>query len=197
MQGKPDLEAAVPTATNSRMLRLFTALTLPPDVGETLQRRQSGLPGARWRPLEALHVTLAFYGATDARRADDLASELARVAGAPVEIVLKGVGARGDNHRSHTMLAGVETPHEPHTGQAGRCRKAGERANIVLEKRDYRPHVTLAYLKPQTNPDRIGAWMAGHNLLHSPPIRIDRFGLYSSVLTDDGSHYELEREYLL
>ncbi|HVL41051.1 MAG TPA: RNA 2',3'-cyclic phosphodiesterase, partial [Brevundimonas sp.] len=45
--------------------------------------------------------------------------------------------------------------------------------------------------------DRIGAWIAGHNLLHSPPIRIDRFGLYSSVLTHDGSHYELEREYLL
>ena len=39
--------------------------------------------------------------------------------------------------------------------------------------------------------------MAGHNLLHSPPIRIDRFGLYSSVLTDDGSQYALEREYLL
>jgi hypothetical protein len=55
------------------MLRLFTALTLPPDVGETLQRRQSGLPGARWRPLEALHVTLAFYGEMHERRADDLA----------------------------------------------------------------------------------------------------------------------------
>ena len=39
--------------------------------------------------------------------------------------------------------------------------------------------------------------MAGHNLLHSPPMRIDRFGLYSSVLTEAGSHYELEREYPL
>ena len=63
------------------MLRLFTALTLPDDVAETLQRRQSGLPGARWRPLEALHVTLAFYGEMDERRADDLASELSRVGG--------------------------------------------------------------------------------------------------------------------
>ena len=80
---------------------------------------------------------------------------------------------------------------------AGRCRSAGERAGVPPEKREYRPHVTLAYLKPQTNPDRIGAWVAGHNLLQSPPIRIDRFGLYSSVLTDGGSHYELEREYLL
>jgi 2'-5' RNA ligase len=57
--------------------------------------------------------------------------------------------------------------------------------------------LTLAYLKTQTNPDRIGAWITGHNLLHSPPIRVDRFGLYSSTLSDNGSHYALEREYPL
>ena len=56
---------------------------------------------------------------------------------------------------------------------------------------------TLAWLKPQTNPDRVGAWIAGHNLLKSPPIRIDRFALWSSVLTQDGSHYQLEQEYPL
>ncbi|WP_312599356.1 RNA 2',3'-cyclic phosphodiesterase [Brevundimonas sp.] len=179
------------------MVRLFAALTLPPDVADTLQRRQSGLPGARWRPLEALHVTLAFYGEMDERRADDLASELARVVGAPFEIALKGVGDFGDDHRSHTLWAGVETPNERLSVLAGRCKAAGQRAGVAMEARDYRPHVTLAYLKPQTNPDRIGAWMAGHNLLHSPPICIDRFGLYSSVLTEAGSHYDLEREYLL
>ena len=179
------------------MLRLFAALTLPPDVAETLQRRQSGLPGARWRPLDALHVTLAFYGEMDERRADDLASELSRIGGGPFEIALNGVGAFGDNHRSHTLWAGVETPNERLSVLAGRCKKAGQRAGVAMETRDYRPHVTLAYLKPQTNPDRIGAWIAGHNLLHSPPIRIDRFGLYSSVLTDDGSQYGLEREYIL
>jgi len=179
------------------MLRLFTALTLPPDVAETLKRRQSGLPGARWRPLDALHVTLAFYGETDERRADELASELTRVTGGPFEIALKGVGCFGDDHRSHTLWAGVETPNERLSVLAGRCKAAGERAGIAMEARTYKPHVTLAYLKTQTNPDRLGAWVSGHNLLHSPPIRIDRFGLYSSVLTDSGSHYELEREYLL
>ena len=179
------------------MPRLFTALTLPPDVAEVLQRRQSGLPGARWRPLEALHVTLAFYGEAPDRQADDLASELARITGGPFEIALSGVGAFGDAHRSHTLWAGVVMPNDPLSVLAGRCRNAGERAGLVMERRNYRPHVTLAYLKPQANPDRIGAWMAGHNLLSSPPIRIDRFGLYSSVLTPDGSRYELEREYLL
>lgn len=179
------------------MLRLFTAISIPEDVAETLQRRQSGLPGARWRPLDALHVTLAFYGEASERTADDLASELSRAeGGGAFEITLNGVGAFGDAHRTHTLWAGLERS-EPLNVLAGRCRSAGERAGAPPEKREYRPHVTLAYLKPQANPDRIGAWIAGHNLLHSPPIRVDRFGLYSSVLTGDGRVYTLEREYLL
>lgn len=178
------------------MLRLFTALPIPFDVAETLARRQTGLPGAKWRTAEQLHITLAFYGEVEERRADDLAAELARVPGGTFQIELKGVGAFGDAHRSHTLWAGVE-PNERLGVLAGRCRAAAERAGIRLEPRVYRPHLTLAYLKTQTNPDRIGAWITGHNLLHSPPIRVDRFGLYSSVLSDSGSHYELDREYPL
>ena len=178
------------------MLRLFTALPIPFDVAETLARRQTGLPGARWRSAEQLHVTLAFYGEVDERTADDLAAELSRIPGGPFDLELKGVGAFGDAHRSHAIWAGVE-PNERLTVLAGRCRSAAERTGIRMEPRVYRPHVTLAYLKTQTDPARVGAWITNHNLLHSPPIRIDRFGLYSSVLTDDGSHYDLEREYRL
>ncbi|WP_421730314.1 RNA 2',3'-cyclic phosphodiesterase [Brevundimonas sp.] len=178
------------------MLRLFTALPIPWDVAETLKRRQTGLPGARWRSDEQLHVTLAFYGEVTERQADDLAGELARIPPGVFEITLKGVGAFGDAHRSHTLWAGLE-PSERLEVLAGRCKSAAERAGVRMEPRVYRPHLTLAYLKLQTNPDRIGAWIAGHNLLHSPPIRADRFGLYSSTLTGDGSVYALEREYPL
>lgn len=178
------------------MLRLFTALSVPWDVVETLRRRQTGLPGARWRPEEALHVTLAFYGGVTETQADDLAAELARIPSGPFEIALKGVGAFGGAHRSHTLWAGVE-PNEALNILAGRCKSAAERAGIPMEPRTYKPHLTLAYLKPQTNPGRIGAWIANHNLLHSPPIPVRSFGLYSSALTDDGSEYTLERDYPL
>ena len=179
------------------MIRLFTALSVPDDVAETLARRQTGLPGAKWRTADQLHITLTFYGEVDERRADDLSVELERAAtGGPFEVALSGVGAFGDGHRTHAIWAGVEAG-ERLSVLAGRCRSAAERAAINIERRDYRPHLTLAYLKPQTDPARIGDWIAEHNLLHSPPIRIDRFGLYSSVLTHDGSRYELEREYRL
>ena len=178
------------------MLRLFAALPVPDDVAETLKRRQTGLPGAKWRTAEQLHVTLAFYGEVDERAADDLASELSRAGGGPFEIVLSGVGAFGDGHRAHAIWAGVEANDRLNV-LAGRCRAAAERAGVTVERRDYRPHLTLAYLRPQTNPDGVGAWITGHNMLKSPPIRVDRFGLYSSVLSAHGSDYFLEREYLL
>jgi len=63
------------------MLRLFTALHVPEHIAETLARRQSGLPGAKWRPLDQLHITLAFYGEANERQADDLASELVKAEG--------------------------------------------------------------------------------------------------------------------
>jgi len=179
------------------MIRLFTALSVPDDVAEALARRQTGLRGARWRTADQLHITLTFHGEVDERRADDLSVELERAAtGGPFEIALAGVGAFGDGHRTHAIWAGVAA-NERLAVLAGRTRSAAERASIPVERRDYRPHLTLAYLKPQADPDRIGAWIAEHNLLRSPPIRIDRFGLYSSVLTHDGSRYDLEREYLL
>ena len=177
------------------MIRLFTAIAPPPDIAQGLVRRQRGLPGARWRPEEALHITLAFYGEMPEPVADDLAAELARIPGGRFPLNLSGVGAFGDDHRSQTIWAGVAHC-EPLEVLAGRCRAAGERAGLKMERRAYKPHVTMAYLR-NAEPDRVGAWMIGHNLLTSPPFTVDRFGLYSSVLTDAGSHYQLEREYLL
>jgi len=179
------------------MIRLFTALSVPDAVAEALARRQTGLPAAKWRTADQLHITLTFYGEIDERRADDLSVELERAtAGGPFELALAGAGGFGDGHRTQTLWAGVEA-NERLSVLAGRCRSAAERASIQIERRDYRPHLTLAYLKPQADPDRIGAWISDHNLLRSPPIRVDRFGLYSSVLSQDGSRYELEREYRL
>ncbi|MFN3353934.1 MAG: RNA 2',3'-cyclic phosphodiesterase, partial [Brevundimonas sp.] len=128
------------------MVRLFAAVAVPEIIGEALARRQTGLPGARWRALEQLHVTLAFYGEVDERTADDLASELSRATVKPFDLTLHGVGAFGDAHQTQTLWAGVEAS-EPLIVLAGRCRAAAERAGVELERRAYRPHVTLAYLR--------------------------------------------------
>lgn len=177
------------------MIRLFAALAVPDDVGEPLLRRQQGIPGARWRPLEALHITLRFFGDLREDVADDLDAELSTIAGTPFDVELEGVGAFGEGEDIHAVWAGVaENPPLRHL--AARCESAARKAGLKAETRAYRPHVTLAYLR-RPEPDRVAAWIQGHNLLKSPPFRVASFGLYSSRQGPDGSVYRLEREYRL
>ncbi len=177
------------------MIRLFAAVPAPLEIAEGLKRRQQGLPGARWRPADHLHVTLRFFGEVSETAAADLDAELAAIAGEPFELELSGVGAFGEGRDTRAVWAGVAHS-EPLRVLAGRCEAAARRAGLPPEARAYRPHVTLAYLK-RPEPDRVAAWLQGHNLLKSPPFRVSGFGLYSSWLSKHGSRYELEREYPL
>jgi 2'-5' RNA ligase len=177
------------------VIRLFAAVEIPEEIGRVLERRQQGLPGARWRPLDALHVTLRFFGETPEPQAADLDAELARVNGAPFEIELSGVGAFGEGQDVRAVWAGVAESEALHR-LAARCEAAARRAGLKPETRAFKPHVTLAYVK-RAEPTRVAAWIQRHNLLKSPPIRVTWFGLYSSWPSAEGSRYDLEREYPL
>ncbi len=175
------------------MIRLFAAIAVPPEIGEPLQRRQQGLPGARWRPLETLHVTLRFFGDVREDVAADLDAALSTIAADPFAVTLEGVGAFGEGPDIRAVWAGVaETPALTRLARASEA--AARRAGLKPEARTYRPHVTLAYLR-RPDPARVAAWIQGHNLLKSPPFAVDRFGLYSSHRTAEGSRYRLEREH--
>lgn len=178
------------------MIRLFTAIEVPPDVAETLAARQTGVPGARWRPEDALHITLRFYGQVQEAVADDLDAELGRIRQAPFDLTLSGAGAFGESHQLHAIWAGVQES-EPLNVLAGRCESAAKRAKVHVEARTYKPHVTLAYLGRGSDPDRVAGWIRQNGMLASPPWRVSRFGLYSSHLGHEGSRYQLEREYPL
>ena len=177
------------------MIRLFAALAIPPDIGRALQARQAGIEGARWRPLESLHVTLRFFGEIREDIARDLDAELTTLTGRPFEIRLEGAGAFGEGADIHAVWAGVAGNGELRR-LAEACETAARRAGLKPEKRRYRPHVTLAYLR-HADPAEVAAWIQTHNLLKSPPIQVERFGLYSSILGNEGSHYRLEAEYRL
>ena len=177
------------------MIRLFAALAIPSDVGRALQARQTGIDGARWRPLEALHVTLRFYGELREDVARDLDAELLKIAQPPFEIILQGAGSFADGGEIEAVWAGVaENPALTRLAKA--CEAAARRAGLKPDPRLYRPHVTLAYLR-HADPAQVAAWIQTHNLLKSPVIPVTSFGLYSSFLGKAGSTYREEAAYPL
>ncbi len=175
------------------MIRLFAALAIPDDIAEPLSDRLHDLEGARWRPIEALHITLRFFGEMTRPAADDLDAELSMITSPPFALNLQEVGSFGEGHRLDTLWAGVSDS-EPLRQLAARCETAARRAGLTAETRTYKPHVTLAYLK-RPAPAEVAAWIQANNLLKSPAFGVDRFGLYSSHLTGEGSRYRLEKEY--
>jgi 2'-5' RNA ligase len=179
------------------MIRLFAAIAVPDEIAEGLLRRQQGLGGAAWRPREALHITLRFFGDMAEDMARDLDEALAATepAGPALDLSLTGVGAFGEGRDIHAVWAGVaESPSLRRL--AARCESVARGVGLKAETRVYRPHVTLAYLR-RPDPDAVARWIQAENLLHSPDFRVDRFGLYSSWRTHEGSRYRLEAEYPL
>lgn len=177
------------------MIRLFAALAVPPQAARALSHAQCGLPGARWRPAEALHVTLRFFGDLREDVARDLDEALAEVSGEALEISLAGVGAFGEGADIHAVWAAVQaTP--ALTQLAARCESAARHVGLKAETRKYLPHVTLAYLR-RPEPTDVAAWLEAHGLLRAEPFTIERFGLYSSWRTSEGSRYRLEQTYPL
>jgi 2'-5' RNA ligase len=177
------------------MIRLFTAIAVPPEIGQGLLPRQHGIEGARWRPAEAFHITLSFIGDVQEPVAAEFDEALAEIAVPAFDLELASVGHFGEGPDIHAVWAGVKD-----SGPLRRLQKASESAartaGLKPESRLYTPHVTLAYLKRAAVPE-VGAWIQANNLLHSPAFTVDRFGLYSSWRTSEGSAYRLEQEYPL
>jgi 2'-5' RNA ligase len=177
------------------MIRLFTAIAVPAPIGKGLLTRQHGIDGARWRPLEAFHITLKFIGDVQEPVAAELDEALAQIEAPAFDLELAGAGHFGEGVDIHAVWAGVaESP------ALRRLAKAHERAarevGLKPEARLYTPHVTLAYLKRPAEIE-VAAWIQANNLLASPVFPVTRFGLYSSWQTSEGSAYRLEREYPL
>lgn len=178
-------------------VRLFAAIDLPDDVAERLMALMKGVPGAKWRPRENLHLTLRFFGEVAEPVADDIDAELAQAAEAtaPFDLQLKAAGAFGGADPHNLWIGAADNAALKKL--AADCERAARRAGLAPEARKFAPHVTLAYLN-RAPLERVHAFESRLGLFESRPFRVDRFGLYSShVRKSAPSLYRLEAEYAL
>lgn len=176
------------------MYRLFAALEVPSEVGESLQSVSQKVTGASWRPAENYHITLRFFGDTDYHAAKELDEELARIDAPQMQLRLKGVGWFGASE-PHAIWAGVE-PDAALSDLARRCDKAARRVGLQGDKRNFRPHVTLAYCY-NTPLEEAMRFSQKHSRLDIGPFWIDRFHLFSSWSGKGASRYISEAEFPL
>jgi 2'-5' RNA ligase len=178
-------------------LRLFAAISLPDDVVERLLALQKGVPGARWRPRENLHLTLRFFGEISEPVADELDIALDEVASRTprFDLQLKSAGWFGGAD-PHALWIGVNDS-APLMRLAADCERAARRVGLKPEARKFAPHVTLAYIAG-TDLGRVQAFEARLGLFESRPFEVESIALFSSWIRKSApSQYRLEADYPL
>jgi RNA 2',3'-cyclic 3'-phosphodiesterase len=178
----------------SAMHRLFVALDIPEIVADALSVLQSGVDGARWIDPGNFHLTLAFIGETDRHGFSNALDALSGIEAPAFDLRLSGVGVFGDK-KPRALWAGVAPSPELQHLQT-KVETALRRAGFDIEKRKFKPHVTIARLKhaPQ---ELAELYAAQHGLFSCGPFPIEAFHLYTSELGNDGSHYVIEASYAL
>src|SRR5438105_15846002 len=92
------------------MPRLFTALEIPAEIGQSLAMLRGGLPGARWVDPENYHLTLRFIGDVDDRLAHEVASMLGMVRRTTFELRFDRLLSFGGRKPRAVVAAVAPTP---------------------------------------------------------------------------------------
>jgi 2'-5' RNA ligase len=175
-------------------MRLFVALPIPDSVASGLLMMQGGVPGARWQAREQLHLTLRFIGEVDGRDARDLDEVLSGIDVPAFDLQLHGVGQFG-NKQPHSLWVAAR-PNDLLDHLQRKVDSAIRRIGQPQDAHKFTPHVTLGRLR-HPDLDKVREWLVTHALATSPEFAVDRFCLYSSKLTSDGSIYRVEQDYPL
>ncbi len=176
------------------MPRAFVAIPLPLAVRERLAIMAHGLRGARWSGVDKLHLTLRFLGDLPGGL-HAVEEALGEVRVAPFPLQLQGLGVFPGHKQPRVLWAGVEDP-DPVSELHDAVDRALAPLDLDLERRHYRPHVTLARFRQVRSTD-VGAFIEANNLFFVPAFTVDRFALFTSILHPSGSRYTIEAEFPL
>ena len=179
------------------MPRLFVALPVPEEIADALVTLQSGVPDARWIAPENFHVTLCFAGEVHGAVLRDFEEELSDIEGPRFAVALAGVQQFSSGKQPRALVATVERSdrlawlHQKVSTVARNC-------GIEVERRKFRPHVTLArFASNAETGHHLAQFMASHSTFKAGPWIADHFALFSSRGGRNGSIYTEEAAYRL
>lgn len=180
--------------TTLKSMRLFVGLPLSANAQRSLlelcRRLREQAPQARWVSGDLMHITLFFLGDTQPERIPEVTSSLEQIQSEPFELTLDGVGAF---ERAGIFFAAVQ-PAPKLLRLAGEVKHRMLSCGFSSKESEYRPHITLARTRQGLN-RLLTASRKEHPLQTKFPA--ERFVLYRSHLSKEGSHYEVVREFPL
>lgn len=153
-------------------MRLFVAINFSPELRGVLEKAIENLSAqavsGSFTPRENLHLTLAFIGETgDLQGAKAALDELSA---SPFPLALSGFGRFGDLHWAGVWASG------PLQDLAEAVQNALRRRGFDIEKRPFKPHITLARRVVSEKMTEIGLCEASMTVSRVSLMRSDRIG---------------------
>ena len=175
-------------------MRAFVAIDMPDPVRTALEDLQDHVPVGRLTDPDQMHLTLAFLG----EQPDDLIQAAHEVLNGirfpSFELQLAGLGTFG-NREPTVLWAGIKDPAQV-KALHDKVLPALHGAGLPLERKRFRPHVTLARFDRSAPDDheKLARFLTRWQSFPCPPFTVDGFGLWRSTLRKAGAvHDELAR----
>ena len=154
-------------------MRLFIALPLPGEIASAAAALLPELPGLRCVRPELLHVTLAFLGAVPDERLPDVIAACGEAASAhaPFDIALDRAGRFPQAGAPRVVWLGIGEGAAECASLAAAVRGALTAKGLPFDGKPFRPHVTLARVRPDVDRTAARAIAAATERLRPPPLR--------------------------
>ncbi len=172
------------------MIRVFIGLDLPEDIKRSLGLLKRPVRGAKWVPLENLHLTVRFIGEVSENCLQIIKEELREISFYSFKVKIKDIGHFSAKSTPKVIWAGVD-PHEEIMELREKIDEALSKVKIPLEKKKYIPHVTLARLRG-TNFQEVVEFLQQGMGFFTREFVLGQMILFSSKQKEEGSVYSIE-----
>lgn len=171
-------------------MRSFVAISLSDEAKAAFTPLQRALSVGRPVPPDNMHLTLVFLDDQPEPALEALHEELLTLSAPQFSITFSGIERFG--RVLAVGVAGCASLNALHRNVQTATRRAG----IVLPRRRFRPHVTIARMKPdqrEVRPPLSGTGLAGE----LPDMLVTGFTLYQSTLRPEGARHDALAHYPL
>jgi 2'-5' RNA ligase len=176
-------------------MRVFLGIALPEALKQAIaglvHPLRAAVPKGKWVPAANYHVTTVFLGQT---KYDQIVSLEKQLRSHPVRsafgIELGGIDAFDSASEAKVLwmkiLRGAEELKALHQAVNVCVQLSG----LSVERRVYRPHLTLCRLQPATDVSRFISTFKGETI----HLSVDRLSLFRSSTNPSGTHYQVIAE---
>lgn len=184
------------SAAGNAFIRAFIAVSIGAETLARIEKVQMELQKpdvkAKWVSPETMHLTLLFLGDIPAPLAATAADALDSVAAdfAPFSFAVAGLRLIGGRRSPRMIWAEVWQEAEILLIQARLAAKF-DALGFSLEKRPFKPHLTLARIKQVDDPGGLEKIIAQHLKTEFGKVRVDRLLLIKSTLLPDGPLHDI------